>query len=63
MDGDTFPRVGWLNVDFSQALYHFDQWGGNISVNSDMNGDGLNDIFWQDFEFNQSRGFIGHIQY
>ena len=27
------------------------------------NGDGLNDIFFQDFEFNQSRGFIGHIQY
>ena len=63
MDGDTFPRVGWLNVDFGQALYHFDELGGNVSINSDMNGDGLNDIFWQDFEFNQSRGLVGHIAY
>ena len=55
MNGDTFPRVGWLNVDVTQADYHFEDWGGNISINQDIDGDGLNDIFWMDFGFNQSR--------
>ena len=27
MNGDTFPRVGWLNVDITQADYHFEDWG------------------------------------
>ncbi len=63
MDGDRFPKVGWLNVDVDQSIYHFEGWSGNISINQDFDGDGLNDIFFQDFEFNQSRGFIGHIQY
>ena len=26
MNGDTFPKVGWLNVDVTQADYHFEDW-------------------------------------
>ncbi len=63
MDGDRFPEVGWLNVDFSEAIYHFDPLDGNISVNEDFTGDGLNDVFYLNYEFNQSRGRIGHLEY
>ena len=63
MPSHVFPSVGWVNVDFTMAAYTFEDWTTDISINTDVDGDGELDFFLQDKTFNQSRGRIYRVHY
>ncbi len=61
--GTQFPKTGWLDVDLTKADYIFEDWDTNCSFNSDIDGDGLNDIFLHNKYFSQSRGYVERKYY